>query len=199
MAALELKPGVKLDFTKIPKWAQVLIIVIVLGAIGAAYYFLQFKPKNAQIDGLVATIQKQQNDINVKKAKAARLEELKKENEWLKARLRELTEQLPEEGEVSGLLRQISDLGKSADLEILSWIPGRKRTNPSGLYEEIPVDVTLKGTYHNLGKFFSKISSMTRIVNITGIRMSGKQELGVGFTATAFTRVPAPAVPEGGG
>ena len=197
MAPLELKPGVKLDLAKIPKWAQIVIIVVLVAGAGAAYYFLQYEPKSQQIDGLIATIQKQQNDINVKKAKAARLEELKKENEWLKARLKELTEQLPEESEVSGLLRQISDLGKSADLEILSWVPGRKRTNPSGLYEEIPVDVALNGTYHNLGAFFSKISLMTRIVNITGIRMSGKEKLGVGFTATAFTRVPAPA--QGGG
>jgi len=197
MAALELKPGVKLDLGKIPKWAQILIIVVVVGAVGAAYFFLQYEPKSQQIAGLIATIQTQQNDISVKKAKAARLEELKKENEWLKARLKELTEQLPEESEVSGLLRQISDLGKSADLEILSWVPGRKRTNQSGLYEEIPVDVALNGTYHNLGKFFSKISSMTRVVNITGIRMTGKEKLGVGFTATAFTRVPAP--PQGGG
>ena len=171
MAPLELKPGVKLDLAKIPKWAQIVIIVVLVAGAGAAYYFLQYEPKSQQIDGLIATIQKQQNDINVKKAKAARLEELKKENEWLKARLKELTEQLPEESEVSGLLRQISDLGKSADLEILSWVPGRKRTNPSGLYEEIPVDVALNGTYHNLGAFFSKISLMTRIVNITGIRM----------------------------
>ncbi len=195
--ALELKPGVKLDLAKTPKWVQIIIIVIFVAGVGAGYFFLQYKPKSEQIDGLIATIQKQQNDISVKKAKAARLEELKKENEWLKSRLKELTEQLPEEGEVSGLLRQISDLGKSADLEILSWVPGRKRTNPSGLYEEIPVDVALNGTYHNLGAFFSKISQMTRIVNITGIRMSGKDKLGVGFTATAFTRIPVPA--EGGG
>ena len=202
--ALDLKvdlKDIKIDFTKIPVWAQVVVLAIVPIATAAAFYFLQYEPKNAQINSLLATIQTQQNEIGVKRAKAMRYDDLKKENEWLKAQLTLLTEQLPDEAEVSGLLRQISDLAKSADLDILSWTPEQKRTNATGLYDELPVKMTLTGTFHRLGLFFGKVSSMTRIVNISDVGIkagdASKKDAApnsnsISFTTTAFTKTPPP-------
>lgn len=201
--ALDLKSGIKMDLTKIPVWVQVVILAVIPIAIATAFYFLQYQPKNTKIQGLLATIQKQQNEIGVKRAKALRYDDLKKENEWLKGQLKILTEQLPEEAEVSGLLRQISDLGKSADLDILSWVPDPKKTHPSGLYDELPIRMTLTGTFHKLGLFFGKVSSMTRIVNISNINIKAGATKGrkqaavtnvnkVSFVTTAFTKATAP-------
>ena len=188
---------VKLDLNKTPPWARTLMVVIIPLIAVVIYYFVQYQPKNQKIDKLIAQIRKQENEISVKETKARRLAVLKAENDWLKARLRELQEQLPDEQEVSGLLRQISDLGLAAGLEINSWNPRNRRTNPSGLYDEIPVAVTVTAGYHNLGEFFSSISAMTRIVNVSNISMAlgtgtrtsgdGSPPLNVKFNATAFT------------
>lgn len=197
MAALALKTDFNLNsINKLPGWAQILIVILAPVLVVTAFYFVQYQPKNQQINSLLSHIQKQENEISIKETKARRLVVLKAENEWLKARLKELQEQLPEEKEVSGLLRQISDLGLSSGLEIISWIPGQKRTNPSGLYDEIPVKIVVTGGFHNLGKFFSNISAMTRIVNIAEIQVSSSKKQGknvgtgnlldVKFTATAF-------------
>ncbi len=197
MAALALKTDFNLNsINKLPGWVQIIIVILAPVLLVVAFYFVQYQPKNKKINSLLMQIQKQENEISIKETKARRLVVLKAENEWLQARLKELQEQLPEEKEVSGLLRQISDLGLASGLEIISWIPGQKRTNPSGLYDEIPVKVVVTGGYHNLGRFFSQISAMTRIVNISEIKVSDSKKqsenaaagnlLDVQFVATAF-------------
>ena len=197
MAAFSLKTDFNLNaLNKLPGWAQITIVILSPILVATIFYFVNYQPKSEQIERILSKIQKQENEISIKETKARRLVVLKAENEWLKARLSELQEQLPEEKEVSGLLRQISDLGLSSGLEIISWVPGQKRTNPSGLYDEIPVKIVVAGGYHNLGKFFSNISAMTRIVNISEIKVSGSRKggkdvgseklLSVKFTATAF-------------
>ena len=66
----------------------------------------EIKQLEKDIDGLHATIRT--NDEKIKK-----LSELRLEVKNLEARLKLLTEQLPPGSEVSGLLRQIQNLGES--------------------------------------------------------------------------------------
>ncbi|MFQ5781101.1 MAG: type 4a pilus biogenesis protein PilO, partial [Nitrospiria bacterium] len=65
----------------------------------------------------------------------------------------------------------------------------------SGLYVEIPVNIEVAGGYHSLAVFFDKISKLSRIVNVSNIRMtSPKAErdnivIQTSFSATAFASV----------
>jgi len=158
--------------------------------------FLMINPKLKQIKVLESQIDKQNNEIAASQAKAAKLEVLKLENERLVKRFNELKEQLPEEKEISSLLKQVSDMGTSAGLEIQSWKPAPKTTHPSGIVYEIPVSVDVIGTYHNLGYFLSSITKLNRIVNINNMKlgapMKEKNEtiLQVSFRASTFSAVP---------
>jgi type IV pilus assembly protein PilO len=126
----------------------------------------QIKQLEKNIDGLRATIRS--NDDKIRK-----LAELRVEVKTLEVRLKELTEQLPPGSEVSGLLRQIQDLVNQSGLNLKVWRPERRRTHSSGLYEEIPITMELAGRYHDLAIFFDRVSKMTRIVNMLGLRMGG--------------------------
>jgi type IV pilus assembly protein PilO len=110
-------------------------------------------------------------EIASSEEKIKRLDKLIAENEVLKKRLATLKEQLPEEKEVSVLLKQVSELGLMAGLEIMLWKPEAKATDPSGLYVEIPVKVEVLAEYHKLGDFLSSISRLPRLVNISDISL----------------------------
>lgn len=153
-------------------------------------------PKYEEIKRLKAEIIKQESEIAKDQAKAAKLSMLKVENERLKNRLAELKLQLPEEKEVSGLLKQVSDLGTQSGLKIVLWKPEQKRDHPSGIIYEIPVAVELSGSYHNLGIFFSSLTKLNRIVNIADIKLGDPKPqrtdalLRITFSATTFSAVP---------
>ena len=93
-------------------------------------------------------------------------------------------------------MKQVSDLGIAAGLNIKSWKPGPKTTHTSGIVYEIPVSVDVEGTYHNLGYFLSSLTKLNRIVNISNMKLSSpklvKNEviLSASFKASTFSAVP---------
>ncbi len=187
--------AVKVDLKNLPNYAKVIIAVLPAVIILIAGMYFLISPKQTEIKQLDARIDQQNNTIATDQAKAARLETLKQENEKLLARLNELKEQLPEEKEISSLLKQTSDLSVAAGLEIKSWRPGAKKMHSSGIVSEIPVAVTASGTYHEFAAFLSSLTKLNRIVNITDIKMASPQMaknralLQITFTATTFSSV----------
>jgi type IV pilus assembly protein PilO len=179
----------------LPKPVRIIIALLPAVLVIALVVFLAIMPKKEEIDKLTQEIQKQEKELAKSQSMVARLEELKIENEKLKQKLKELEEQLPEEYEISSLLKQVSDLGFEAGLEIITWKPASKRMHPSKVVYEVPVSVSLKGSYHDLGAFFSSLTRLERIVNITNITLGspkprgGVVELGVSFSAVTFTAV----------
>ena len=164
-------------------------------------------PRNKQIHALSEEINVLNGEINIRQTKARRLEELKAEYAILKAQLVELEKHLPEEAEVENLLKQVSDLGEHNGLLITLWKPGERKPDPSGIYLEIPMAVTVSGGYHALGSFFERVGAMYRIVNISHINMgnskkeSGRFFIETNFLATTFAvsnkTAPLPQPPAG--
>ncbi|MBI5025577.1 MAG: type 4a pilus biogenesis protein PilO [Nitrospirae bacterium] len=209
--------ALNLDIKGAPPAVKIILAFLPAVILTVAFYFVVYSPKSKEITTLNAAITKLDKEILDSEVKVRRLDALKAENERLKARLKELQEQLPEEKEVSGLLKQVSDLGLESGLEILLWKPGAKKADPSGLYMEIPVSVELVGDYHNLGVFFSHVSRLKRIVNISNIKLGapkakkGTYHMGITCTATTFSSLkeeekpaekpgakPKPAAPKPG-
>lgn len=194
--------NLKFDIKTLPLAARIVITVLPSIIIAIVVIVFLILPKGKEIKRLNEEITKQVNEIAKDQAKAAKLDILKKQNERLLARLDELKQQLPEEWEVSGLLRQVSDLGIKAGLKIILWKPEQKKDHPSGIIYEIPVNVELSGSYHNLGVFFSSLTKLNRIVNIGNIKISDpkpqKNEaiLKITFKAFTFSSIPEKEIEE---
>ena len=188
--------AIKIDVKALPGYVKTVIAILPALVIAVAVTFMVILPKNKEIKALDSKIQVQENEIAKSQAKAEKLTELISENQRLRKRLNELKEQLPEEKEVSDLLKQVSDLGIASGLRILLWKPEQRKTHPSGIVYEIPVRVELSGSYHNLGHFFSSLTRLNRIVNISDIKLSDPKPLKdsavlkVSFSATTFSAIP---------
>ncbi len=185
--------AVKLDIKNLPVYLKAIIAFLPAVIILIAGMVLFVSPKQKEIKKLDAQIDDQNNKIAASQAKAAKLETLKLENEKLMQRLNELKEQLPEEKEISSLLKQTSDLSIAAGLEIKSWKPGTRKMHSSGIVSEIPVAVTASGTFHDFASFLSSLTKLKRIVNITDIKLGsgqvarGRAILQISFNAVTFS------------
>jgi type IV pilus assembly protein PilO len=143
-------------------------------------------------------VEKQRADLQSSQQQANRLTTLVGENEALKRKLAALESQLPEEKEVSGLLRQVSQLAFKSGLESVLWRPSAKTVHSSKEVYEIPVNVEMSGSYHRFGQFFSNITKIERIVNLDKIMMKstgkisrkGAAALAVSFVAVTYSSIP---------
>jgi type IV pilus assembly protein PilO len=161
----------------LPAHLQIIIAALPSVIFIALFIFLVFMPKNKEREALDTKLVTLDQEIASSEVKIKRLDKLIVENKLLKTRLARLREQLPEEKEVSVLLKQISELGLRSGLEILFWRPEPRKTEPEGLYVEIPVRVEVMADYHMLGDFFSHISRLPRLVNIADINLTVGNEL----------------------
>ena len=186
----------KIDLGTMPVAAKVALSMLPALIISVIVIVFLVVPKNKEIKRLNAEITKQENQIAVDQIKVARLADLRMQNDKLKKRMEELKQQLPEEKEVSSLLKQVSDLGIRSGLKIVSWKPEAKKDHPSGTIYEIPVAVEVSGSYHSLGIFFSGLTKFSRIVNIGDIKISDAKPqrteatVKITFKATTFSGIP---------
>lgn len=155
-----------------PKFKIILAVVLLLLPL-VIFYFVIFKPNHDELDRLdkqKVTLEKKLEKV---RQKARNRERLQKELEETMVVFEEASKLLPKEQEIPQLLRDISALGRNAGLDFLAFKPGADR--PKDFYAEIPVNINVKGPYHNLGFFLDQVSKLDRIVTVDNIKMGGPQ------------------------
>lgn len=196
---MEMKLNLNLDVESLPPLKKNLLMAGPSVVIIAVFVMLWILPAFQEKEKLDEEVAKQKSEIATLQKNSALLATLKNENIELKNRLVELQKQLPEEREVSGLLKEVSNLGIKTGLQIVSWKPRDKTVHSSKEVYEIPVDVEVRGSYHMFGLFLSNISKLSRIVNFSNISMKsipqkGLKEAGpnlyVNFTALTYSMIP---------
>ncbi len=94
---------------------------------------------------------------------------LEQELKLLEAELQRTVQQLPTDREIPSLLKRVAGLGQEADLDVTLFKPGTPTAKE--FYTEIPVQLKVMGTYHNLGLFFERLGRLERIVNVADLTM----------------------------
>jgi len=178
------------QFFDLPLSRRVLIYGLLILLSVALYYFLLHLPgsdsiveKQTKIDTLEAEKVKL---LATLKGRAA----LKAEIEKTEAQFKEVTKQLPESKEIPDLLRQVSNMGRDSGLEITLF--RQQGENIKELYADVPVEMAVRGGYHQLALFFEKVRKLDRIVNISDIGMKnpqmreGRLQVEASFSATTY-------------
>ncbi len=157
----------------VPLDKKIIIIIFALIVIlpVVAFYFLHYTAKTDQIKGLENQVTSLRNEIAGAKARAAKLEEHLAEMEETKRLFAEASVLLPQKKEVPSLLTNISALGTNSGLEMSTFSLGGERKQE--FYAEIPISLSVKGPYHNIGTFLYEVSKQDRIISAVNIGLGG--------------------------
>ena len=202
-----------ISLTKLPWYAQIgaFVVLAVVGC-GIFYYYYEL-PVRADMATRQTQLVALRADITKGLATAKKLPEFRSEVTALESRLENLKAVLPEEKDASDLLRRMQVEAARSNLEIKSFRPNPTITKQ--LHAEWPITLELEGTYHNLAMFFDRVGKFTRIVNISGLDVRGKDKPAPNATITATcvattfvlldkpaakpaAKPPAPPAPAGG-
>lgn len=160
------------------RWLICGLTVVLLAGIG--YYLHSMHAEN--FDTLSLAVEELRQSVQKHQAIALRLDELKARLVALDDALKVAITLLPETREIPELLTQISQLGSNAGLEFRLFKPEAER--PSDFYAEVPVSLAILGFFHNLARFFDHLSKLSRIVNVTDIKISLAKGSGEAYTLT---------------
>lgn len=152
---------------KLPTKQKILILVLTLAVEAAALLYFFYLPKYQELKGLQTDLSKLQNEIDEKNRIANNLPRLQREYDQLTKELAQALTELPNSKEIPSLLTNITTLGKNAGLDFLVFRP--KGEASKDFYAEVPVDITVAGSYYSVANFFAAVANLPRIVNITNV------------------------------
>jgi type IV pilus assembly protein PilO len=140
-----------------------LVLTVVL-----AYVFV-WDEQRPNLQHSEETEQALRQEFKAKHAKAVNLEVYKQQLKDIERSFGALLRQLPGKTEVPNLLVDISQSGLSAGLEekLFQPQPEQKRD----FYAELPIRISLTGSYHEFGEFVSGIAALPRIVTLHDIEI----------------------------
>ncbi|HIJ89283.1 MAG: type 4a pilus biogenesis protein PilO [Desulfobulbaceae bacterium] len=141
-----------------------------------AFFLLAYAPKTKEIETLETKKAGIEEEIrNVEKI-ARELSKHKAEMAEVQRQFTEASLLLPDQKEIPSLLTTISGQATSSGLDVLSFKPLAEK--PQEFYAEIPVDIGVQGSYHDVGVFLDKISKLPRIVAVNNIKMDTPKQMG---------------------
>jgi len=181
---------------KLPTSRKILILAGLVAVMIGLYVYLIYWPnlellkkKKAEMGGL-------ENQVRELRIVAANMKRFQAEAAKLREELQVAVTQLPTSKEIPTLLSNVSQLGKESGLEFLLFKPAPEVSRE--FYAEIPVEIRVKGTYHNVALFFDRVGRLPRIVNISEVSMEnakeafGRWEINTACTATTFKFIEKP-------
>jgi type IV pilus assembly protein PilO len=155
---------------KLPTKQKILILVLVVIVEAAALVWFLYLPKHTELAGLKVELAKLQTEIDEKTRIATNLPRLQREYEQLNIELAQALTELPNSKEIPSLLTSITTVGKNAGLDFLVFKP--KVEVVKDFYAEVPVDITVSGSYFSVANFFAAVANLPRIVNISSVAFS---------------------------
>lgn len=176
--------------SKLPRGQRFVLFVLVYVLVGLMFMFVMYLPGLSEVESLKknkANLKLQKSQVE---ARVANKEIFDAELERLTKELKMALKELPNDREIPGLLKGISSLGKKVGLEVRRFTPLPEERRE--YVAEVPVELEVEGSYHEVAMFFDRLSKMNRIVYVQEIDMGravergGKVSLTVAGKAVTF-------------
>ena len=152
---------------ELPKFQKIAILVVVVILASALYYSFLHVPLGDQIAKLADSVEIAKSEKLTKSQKAASLPRLRQDLARLDLELKKAVAQLPDRKEVADLLSGITAKAQNAGLDVLVFRPRAETLQEH--YAEVPVDITVRGNYHEMVDFFDNVGRLDRLINIDNI------------------------------
>jgi len=122
-------------------------------------------------------------EFKIKASQAAKLELYKEQLAEMNATFGALLRQLPEKTDVESLLVDVSQTGLASGLEMKKFKPSAEEKK--GFYAELPINLEVLGSFHQLATFISGIAALPRIVTISEMKLEPIKKDGKGSEDSA--------------
>jgi type IV pilus assembly protein PilO len=144
--------------------AGVAAAVMVAGYFG--YWSSQFEEQQA---GAQAEL-KLRDEYRFKTGQAINLEALRAQKVQVDQYVERLQKQLPSKAEMAALLTDINQAGSGRGLQFELFKPAQVVVKD--YYAELPIDIKVTGSYHDIGAFAGDMANLSRIVTLNNMALS---------------------------
>ncbi len=170
-------------FTKMPLAKKVFFLTFFAVLVGAGFWFNFYSPVSEDLDRLEKKHKSLLKDLaQAEKTKKTYEADRQKHAELSKSSSKQL-QMLPPNAEMASFLNNLNAQAELVGLEILAVKPLDEE--PARYYARIPVQLKLRGSFHQISKFFYLVGNLKRIINIEDINLGDGEMDDSGIVLTA--------------
>lgn len=150
-----------------PTYIRTSAIILASIAIVVGGFWFLVQPKLDELKGEQAQESTLFEEFETKQRKVAALDAYKEQLKEMERSFGAMLRQLPSKAEVANLLNDISQTRVAASLEEELFKP--QADIPKDFYAELPNQIIVTGSYHQMGVFISGVAALPRIVTIDDV------------------------------
>lgn len=141
-----------------------IVLVIILG------WYFYWSGQIEELDAGQQEEQKLKESFKQKMQQAISLDALKEQRKLVLQYVATMEKQLPSKSEMDALLSDINQAGIGRGMTFDLFKPGQ--VVAKDYYAELPIDIKLSGSYHDMGEFASDIAKLPRIVTLNNLTIT---------------------------
>jgi type IV pilus assembly protein PilO len=165
---------------------QALVLLGILIVVPVAGYFADTQGQIEQLEAGIAQEQQLKQQYLGKKKQAINLDLHRQQLREIDTQFGALLRQLPNKSQMDALLVDINQAGLGRGLQFELFKPAANEA-VSDFYAELPIQVKVLGTYHDMGAFASDVGQLSRIVTLNNVAIKAGKDGNLLMDATART------------
>lgn len=161
------------------------VLLLFLTLVGIAAYF-GWSPQYDDLESKEKQEVVLRQEYSTKKSQAINLDLYIQQLKEVEQQFGTLLRQLPSKSEMDALLSDINQAGLGRGLQFELFKPSSERLQD--FYAEMPVDLRVTGSYHDIAAFTSDVSQLSRIVTLNDIAIVNKDPKDTVLTMEAVAK-----------
>ncbi|MGH9362167.1 MAG: type 4a pilus biogenesis protein PilO [Thermoanaerobaculia bacterium] len=149
------------------KFAGLGAVLVALAVLDWQYWY---GPRQRELAELQSQVSERQAELDSKRSKANLKDEAEREIRDLGAELKRAEARLPDQREIADLLSSVADSARASGLELVLF--RQKPEVARDFYAEVPVEMQMRGTYHEVAMFLDRVKRLDRVVNVSDIKLT---------------------------
>jgi type IV pilus assembly protein PilO len=156
---------------KLPAYQRWALLLVLMAVIAGLFFYLLYIPLQEEYANLERQSKSLESKLQEDQRIADNLPKFKAEYEKMENLLGEALKELPNDKEIPNLLTSITALAKESGLDVIRFKPIGETAK--GFYAEVPVELKLVGSYHEVAMFSDEVGNLPRIVNLSKLSLGG--------------------------
>lgn len=166
-----------IDFNNAGSWpglVKIIVFLVLFSALLFGGYWFLIKDQYSEFDRIAKEEANLKEQYESRAYKVANLVAFREQMAHMQKSFGALLKQLPAKTEVPGLLEDITNTGLGSGLEIKSI--QLKPEESKEFYVELPMEIEVSGTYHDIASFVSGVASLPRIVTLHDLSITSEKK-----------------------
>lgn len=156
---------------RLPWYGQIATFFLIAVAGFVVFHVYWVMPAREEMASAEQDLARLRIEINEARQVTNQLRQVETDVDDLTRHLESLSVALPQERGAPALLRRLQTLAAQSNLSIRAFTP--QAVDRQDLHTAWPVRLELNGTYHNLGRFFDRVSKFSQVIAISDVVVRG--------------------------